>query len=92
MWSLKKNFYRQHYKNLINLVNYEIENNYKKIKYKVLNLQSFPIYMNLRTQYSKKNILIFGEGIHSIHPVAGQGFNLVIRDIKKLNDIRLTKT
>ena len=51
VWSLKKNFYRQHYKNLINLVNYEIENNYKKIKYKVLNLHSFPIYMNLRTQY-----------------------------------------
>ncbi|MDA9623793.1 FAD-dependent monooxygenase [Pelagibacteraceae bacterium] len=87
VWSLQKNFYQQNYKKLINLVNSEIENNYKKIKYKVLNLQTFPIYMNLRTQYSKKNILIFGEGIHSIHPVAGQGFNLVIRDIKKLKDI-----
>ena len=87
VWSLKKNFYQQHYKKLINLVNSEIENTYKKIKYKVLNVQNFPIYMNLRTQYSKKNILIFGEGIHSIHPVAGQGFNLVIRDIKKLKDI-----
>ena len=87
VWSLKKNFYQQHYKKLINLVNFEIENTYKKIKYKVLNVQNFPIYMNLRTQYSKKNILIFGEGIHSIHPVAGQGFNLVIRDIKKLKDI-----
>jgi 2-octaprenyl-6-methoxyphenol hydroxylase len=31
--------------------------------------------------------LILGEGLHTIHPVAGQGFNLVIRDIKKLKEI-----
>ena len=31
--------------------------------------------------------MILGEGLHSIHPVAGQGFNLVIRDITKLKEI-----
>ena len=40
--------------------------------------------MNLQTKYYKKNFLIFGEGLHSIHPIAGQGFNLFLRDIKKL--------
>ena len=34
-----------------------------------------------------KNILILGEGLHTIHPVAGQGFNLVLRDIRKLKEI-----
>ena len=31
--------------------------------------------------------MILGEGLHTIHPVAGQGFNLVLRDIKKLKEI-----
>ena len=28
-----------------------------------------------------------GDGLHSIHPIAGQGFNLVIRDLIKLNEL-----
>ena len=47
-------------------------------------IQFYPIFLNLETQYYKKNILILGEGIHSVHPIAGQGFNLVLRDIAKL--------
>ena len=41
----------------------------------------------MKRQYHEKNILILGEGLHTIHPVAGQGFNLVLRDIKKLKEI-----
>ena len=33
----------------------------------------------------KKNILILGEGSYSVHPIAGQGYNLILRDIKTLN-------
>ena len=39
--------------------------------------------MNLR-RYHHKNILAFGELTHKIHPLAGQGFNMIIRDIKTL--------
>ena len=53
----------------------------------ISNIQSYPISLNLRRQYHLKNILILGEGLHTIHPVAGQGFNLVLRDIKKLKEI-----
>ena len=35
----------------------------------------------------KKNILILGDGLHTIHPIAGQGFNLILRDIRKVNDL-----
>ena len=31
--------------------------------------------------------MILGDGLHAIHPMAGQGFNLVLRDIKKLNEL-----
>ena len=50
-------------------------------------IQSFPINLNLKTKYFKNNVLILGDGLHSVHPMAGQGFNLVIRDIKKLGEL-----
>ena len=41
---------------------------------------------NLR-KYYHENILAFGELLHKIHPLAGQGFNMTIRDIKNLSEI-----
>ncbi len=38
---------------------------------------------NLR-RYYKDNILAFGDLLHKIHPLAGQGFNMSVRDIKEL--------
>ena len=59
--------------------------NTKKIK--ISNQQSYPLSLNLKRTYYKNDILILGEGLHTVHPVAGQGFNLVLRDIKKLQEI-----
>ena len=50
-------------------------------------IQSFPINLNLKTKYFKNNVLILGDGLHAVHPMAGQGFNLVLRDIKNLSDL-----
>ena len=33
------------------------------------------------------NILAFGDLLHTIHPLAGQGFNMTIRDVKILLNI-----
>ena len=41
---------------------------------------------NLR-KYYHTNILAFGDLLHTIHPLAGQGFNMTIRDIKDLSEI-----
>jgi len=54
-------------------------------------IQSFPINLNLKTKYFKNNVLILGDGLHAVHPMAGQGFNLVLRDIKNLSDL-MSKT
>ena len=43
--------------------------------------------LNLKRTYYKNDILILGEGLHTVHPVAGQGFNLILRDINKLQKI-----
>ena len=42
--------------------------------------------MNLRNYHFEK-ILAFGELLHKLHPLAGQGFNMSIRDIKILLDL-----
>ena len=43
----------------------------------------FPITPHL-SQSINKNLLLIGDTFHSIHPVAGQGWNLGIKDIQEL--------
>ena len=57
-----------------------------KIK-KLTKIENFELRsLNLRSYYHK-NILAFGDLLHKIHPLAGQGFNMTIRDIKSLSNI-----
>jgi 2-octaprenyl-6-methoxyphenol hydroxylase len=37
--------------------------------------------------YTYDNILAFGDLIHRIHPLAGQGFNMTLRDLKLISSI-----
>ena len=59
-------------------------------KYQINKIEKINIFqlefLNLRTYY-QKNILAFGDLLHKIHPLAGQGFNMTIRDIKILLNI-----
>ncbi len=88
VWSVKKHFFENNSKKIKYLVKNKILEMMKdKQDITINNIQSYPISLDLRRQYHQKNILILGEGLHTIHPVAGQGFNLVLRDIKKLNEI-----
>ena len=58
--------------------NYNFKYKIKKInKIESFELKSF----NLRSYYNNK-FLAFGDLLHRIHPLAGQGFNMTIRDIK----------
>ena len=62
----------------------------KNFKYKIKNIEKINSFelksLNLRSYYHK-NILAFGDLLHKIHPLAGQGFNMTIRDIKILLEI-----
>ncbi len=57
-----------------------------KIK-KINALQQFPINLSLSRNYFYKNILSFGDALHKIHPLAGQGFNMTLRDAQILNEL-----
>mgnify|MGYP001185698778 FL=1 len=86
VWTLNKNFYKKNFSNIKKIIHNKI-NSFLKTKIEIKDFKSFPVNLDLKTKYFKKNTLVLGEGIHSIHPIAGQGFNLVLRDIKKLNDL-----
>ena len=84
VWSVKKGFIT---KNISSTVKSKICEILKVKNINITNIQSYPLTLNLKRTYYKNDILILGEGLHTIHPVAGQGFNLVIRDIKKLKEV-----
>ena len=59
-------------------------------KYKIQKkpkLSSFKLSSSNLRNYHHENILAFGDLLHRIHPLAGQGFNMTIRDIKVLSEI-----
>ena len=84
VWSMKKEFLK---KDINFVVKTKICEVLKTKKIQISNQQSYPLMLNLKRTYYKNDILILGEGLHTVHPVAGQGFNLVLRDINKLQKI-----
>ena len=68
-------------KNLIGKYNFEL--NIKKFSnFEKANLKFFSA-----RKYYDNNILIFGDSLHQIHPLAGQGFNMTLRDLKVLSSL-----
>ena len=84
VWSVDKEFFK---KDINLVVKSKICEVLKTKKIDISNQQSYPLTLNLKRTYYKNDILILGEGLHTIHPIAGQGFNLVLRDINKLQEI-----
>jgi len=66
---------------LINLIH---KYNFKYVIKEIGNVNSFELKSFVLRSYYNKNILAFGDLLHRIHPLAGQGFNMTIRDIKIL--------
>ena len=75
---------------------YNIKANINKLikkynyKYEIKNfskIESFELKSFILRNYYHNNILAFGDLLHRIHPLAGQGFNMTIRDINILINI-----
>jgi len=54
---------------------------------KINKIENFSLSFEMLRDYTYNNILAFGDLIHRIHPLAGQGFNMTIRDIKIMSNI-----
>ncbi len=50
-------------------------------------IEKFHLDGSLLKKYFYRNILSFGDSIHKIHPLAGQGLNMTLRDIKIFSEL-----
>jgi len=88
VWSVSSEFFYLHKKNIKKILAEKLKALLKTKTIKsIVDIHFFPINLNLKTKYFKNNVLILGDGLHTIHPMAGQGFNLVLRDIKTLKEL-----
>ncbi|MDD7805817.1 MAG: 2-octaprenyl-6-methoxyphenyl hydroxylase [Endozoicomonas sp. (ex Botrylloides leachii)] len=45
---------------------------------------SYPLIMGIAREQIRPNLVVLGNAAHTVHPVAGQGYNLAIRDVMSL--------
>mgnify|MGYP000132572084 CR=1 FL=1 len=50
-------------------------------------LEKFELNFSAPRNYYHNNLMAFGDSLHKIHPLAGQGFNMTLRDIKVFSKI-----
>ena len=48
---------------------------------KIIGKQYFPLSAHINSKFSSKRTVFIGDAAHSIHPIAGQGWNVGIRDV-----------
>ena len=82
--------YSVHKKFGLNLdhVKNEILRHSKKYNFKRLfDFEKFDLKYSFPRKFVHKNIICFGDALHKIHPLAGQGFNMTLRDLNLISNI-----
>ena len=49
--------------------------------------KSYPLVLSKLKKFVRPRVVIVGNASHTVHPVAGQGFNLALRDVAALADV-----
>ena len=71
---------------LCNLINKFTHLSVGKVK-NIITRQLFPINAHLNTKFYAERLIYVGDAAHSFHPIAGQGWNLGMRDVENLNKL-----
>ena len=54
---------------------------------KINSSQIFPLSAHINDSFFNKRLVYIGDAAHSIHPIAGQGWNLGVNDVKNLFEL-----
>ena len=88
VWSAKKSKINKYMiKNKIKLYT---KNFLKKTRF-ISDLEYKNLNLYIRNKYFKDRLLLLGEALHQVHPLTGQGFNMVLRDLLSFEKILKTK-
>ena len=86
IWSLENNASLLKYS--AEEISEEINKIFKNITglIEVVNLQKFKLNFEFAKKITSNSIVLLGDAAHSLHPIAGQGLNLSIKDILELKN------
>ncbi|MFN5352188.1 MAG: FAD-dependent monooxygenase [Alphaproteobacteria bacterium] len=73
-------------KELETLLFQEIGNLSGKIEI-ISKISSYPLELSYAKEFYKNRVILVGDSAHAIHPIAGQGFNLSLRDAYKIGGV-----
>lgn len=49
--------------------------------------QAYPLFLLKAREHARQRVAIIGNAAHTLHPIAGQGFNLGLRDVAALAEV-----
>ena len=90
VWSVKKNIYEKDNTFIKKKIILYASKFLKNINF-ITPLEYKDLNFLIRNQYYKNRILLFGDALHVVHPLAGQGFNMILRDLISLEKILKNK-
>ena len=64
---------------------------FKNIKF-LTTMEQKKVNLLIRQKYYQDRILLFGDSLHVVHPLAGQGLNMILRDLINLEKTLKNKT
>ena len=90
VWSVQKGLYKKNNDVIKKRISFYAKNYLKNIK--LLNkIEHRDLKFLVRKKYYSDRILLFGDALHVVHPFAGQGFNMTLRDLSYLEKILFEK-
>ena len=86
IWSLENNSSELNYN--IEDISKEINKTFKNVTnfIEVTNLEKYKLNFEFVKKITSNSIVLIGDAAHSLHPIAGQGLNLSIKDIEELRN------
>ena len=90
VWSIKENMKEKNNFLLKKKIKFYAKNYLKDIKF-ATNIEYKNLRFLIRNKYFQDRTLLFGDALHVIHPFAGQGFNMTLRDLASLEEMLTNK-